>query len=285
MSRFLPSRIQRNFGLKATLNAVYADGIPDDETNRIRSVTAKTVFHNTLHTKRQTDADALFEAFGVDAGTDFLKKVSGKPFDENLGSIMTGADSVTVLTNESIHGLDQLCLQLQGFSAGDEYKEQFEWIDKIKSVTDEQLRNDLLQLVASLIRKETVEELALTIPKILKPNFMAALDKEIKSIDESTADLPPSPGDKPEGEYNEDAANHSNEHLLLDKKSVRIPSKTSPIEICDVLTADKKMIHVKRKLSSSSLSHLFSQGFVSGDLLVTSAEYRDACVKKIDAAA
>ncbi|MEO0490288.1 MAG: DUF6119 family protein, partial [Cyanobacteria bacterium J06659_2] len=40
-----------------------------------------------------------------------------------------------------------------------------------------------------------------------------------------------------------------------------------------------------RKLSSSSLSHLFAQGFVSSDLLVTSAEYRDACVRKIDDAA
>jgi uncharacterized protein (TIGR04141 family) len=73
--------------------------------------------------------------------------------------------------------------------------------------------------------------------------------------------------------------------LLLDKKTVRISSNTSPIEICDVLTADRQMIHVKRKLNSSSLSHLFSQGFVSGDLLVTSAEYRNACVKKIDKAA
>jgi uncharacterized protein (TIGR04141 family) len=45
------------------------------------------------------------------------------------------------------------------------------------------------------------------------------------------------------------------------------------------------MIHVKRKLSSSSLSHLFSQGFVSADLLVTSKEYRLACVEKIDDAA
>lgn len=370
-----PARIQRNFGLKATLNAIYADGVQGEKMNRIRSVTAKTVSQNTLHTKRQTDANALFEVFGVDADADFLKNVSGKPFDESLGSMMTGADLVTIRTDESIDGLDEFCLLLHELSAGDEYKERFEWIDKIQAVKDDQLRSDLLQLVTSLIRDKDIEGLTLTIPKILnweevhhleaswrpgqefeeakleqlvsfledegklqdlegvqlkkkyrllakdnwdtilgggsllkcmageiehngktyilsegdffeiEPDFMAALNQEIEGIDESTADLPPSPGDKPEGEYNEDAANHSDEHLLLDKKTVRITSKTSPIEICDVLTADKHMIHVKRKLSSSSLSHLFSQGFVSGDLLVTSSEYRDACVKKIDDAA
>ncbi len=375
--RFLinPARIQRNFGLKATLNAVYADGVPDDEGDRIRSVTAKTVSHNTLHTKRQTDSNALFEFFGVDADVDFLKNVTGKPFDTSLGSMMTGADSVTVRIEKSIDELDEICLILHDLSIDDNYKERFEWIDKILSISDSQLKDELLELVASRIRDNDLEGLTLTIPRILnweevhhleaswlpdqefqevkidqlvsflddedilqdfegehlkkkftlyaiddkdeqlgggplnkcvageiehngltyilsegdffeiEPNFMEALDREIKDIPKSTADLPSSPGDKKEGDYNIDAANHSDTHLLLDKKTVRISSRTSPIEICDVLTADKQMVHVKRKLSSSSLSHLFSQGFVSSDLLVTSADYRKACVKKIDEAA
>lgn len=370
-----PARIQRNFGLKATLNAIYADGVPDDDTNRIRSVTAKSISQNTLHTKRQTDANALFEVFGVDADVDLLRNVSGKPFSESLGSIMTGADAVTVRIEGSIFRLNELCILLRDLSSGDQYKEKFEWIDKIRYVADDQLRDDLLQHVASLIRRRHIDNLTLTIPKILdweevhhveaswlpdeeseevkldqlisflegngklgnlegvhlrdkyrllakdggggilgggsllnciageimhrrttyilsegeffeiEPDFMNALNAEIGLIAESTVDMPRSPGDKPEGEYNEDAANHSGKHLLLDKKTVRIPSKTSQIEICDVLTADKHMIHVKRKLSSSSLSHLFSQGFVSADLLVTSKEYRLACVEKIDDAA
>ena len=375
--RFLlnPDRIQPNFGLKATLNAIYADGVSDDERNRIRSVTSKTVSQNTLHTKRQTDANALFEFFGVDANADFLKNVSGKPFDESLGSMMTGADSVTVRIDSSIDGLDEICLSLHDLSAKNTYKDRFEWIDKIQIIRENQLKEELLDLVASKIRDNDLEGLTLTIPQILdwedvhhleaswlpgrelqevkldqlvsfleeegtlqdfegehlrkkyellakdemkgqlgggsllkciageikhngtiyilsegdffeiKRDFLEALDQEIKDISVSSADLPPSPGDKPEGEYNEDAANHSTKHLLLDKKTVRINTRTSPIEICDVLTADKQMIHVKRKLSSSSLSHLFSQGFVSGDLLVTSADYRRVCVEKIDEAA
>jgi uncharacterized protein (TIGR04141 family) len=375
--RFLlnPARIQRNFGLKATLNAIYAKGVPTGERNRIRSVTSKTVSHNTLHTKRQTDSNALFEFFGVDANTDFLKNVSGRPFDDSLGSMMTGADSVTVRIDTSLDKLDEVCLSLLELFAKITYKARFGWIDKIKTVTDIQLRDKLLEFVAERIREDDLENLTLAIPKILdwedvhhleaswlpgqefeevkldqlvtyleaedslqdltgdhlkrkyrlfalddngeslgggplfkclageikhngnsyilsegeffevEQDFMKALDKDIDGIAESTANLPSSPGDPPEGEYNEAAANHSDTHLLLDKKTVTISSRTSPIEICDVLTADKQMIHVKRKLRSSSLSHLFSQGFVSGDLLMTSENYRRACVEKIDAAA
>ena len=377
--RFLinSTRIQRNFGLKATLNAIYADGILDDERSRIRSVEAKTVSYNTLHTKRQTDTNALFEFFGVDVDVDFIKNVSGKPIDDSLGSIMTGADSATVRIDKSISDLGEICLILYKLFTRDNYKERFDWIDKIQSITDNILRDKLLELVTSKLRNNDLEGLTLTIPKILNwedvycleaswlpgeilqdaepllntlvtfledknilqnlegehlrkkytlyanddmtkrlgggpllncltgeikhngatfiisegdfyeidSNFLKALDKEIKGIPESTADLPASPGDKPEGDYNEDAANYSDTHLLLDKKTVQINSKTSPIEICDVLTAKKQMIHVKRKLSSSSLSHLFSQGYVSSELLVINEDYRNACVEKIDEAA
>ena len=38
----------------------------------------------------------------------------------------------------------------------------------------------------------------------------------------------------------------------------------SSIEVCDVLTATKKLIHVKKNGGSSVLSHLFNQALVAG---------------------
>lgn len=76
-----------------------------------------------------------------------------------------------------------------------------------------------------------------------------------------------------EGKYNQIAADSSSQFILLDKELVKISSKTSPIEICDVLTLSGQMVHVKRKFSSSSLSHLFAQGYVSSELLSDSQEY------------
>jgi uncharacterized protein (TIGR04141 family) len=48
----------------------------------------------------------------------------------------------------------------------------------------------------------------------------------------------------------------------------------SSIEFCDLLTGDKKLIHVKRYSGSAQLSHLFAQGAVSGELFVQDAQFR-----------
>ncbi len=120
-------------------------------------------------------------------------------------------------------------------------------------------------------------------------DFLADLDAFVAAIPESDVDLPDSRIDAngreiSEGVYNVEAAQHLPTHLLLDKRTVRVAPNTSSIEICDVLTTDRKFVHVKRKLGSASLSHLFSQGYVSGDLFVTSHEYRTAVAAEIAAA-
>lgn len=115
----------------------------------------------------------------------------------------------------------------------------------------------------------------------INTDFKNELDEIIDSIKLSDHKLPDSEGDKKEGDYNEIAAGSSNSYLLLDKKTVRLSGKTSPIEICDILTDNGSFIHVKRKLGSSSLSHLFAQGSVSADLFLMSEEYRRATLDKI----
>jgi uncharacterized protein (TIGR04141 family) len=117
----------------------------------------------------------------------------------------------------------------------------------------------------------------------ISENFLGELDAQINLLEESDLILPPTSNTTSEGEYNEQAAKNSPAFLLLDKETVNIKGKTSPVEICDLLTADGKFVHVKRKLASASLSHLFSQGYVSGDLLQMSQEYREAVLSKIQA--
>ncbi len=122
----------------------------------------------------------------------------------------------------------------------------------------------------------------------IESGFLQQLDADIDQIQESTVVLPPSVRvmvngqlkEIDEGTYNELAAEPAN-HFLLDKKTVVIPGRTSPIEVCDVLTDDRKLVHVKRKFSSSSLSHLFGQGYVSSELFVDSEPYRQKVREKI----
>ncbi|WP_347303668.1 TIGR04141 family sporadically distributed protein [Croceibacterium sp. TMG7-5b_MA50] len=55
----------------------------------------------------------------------------------------------------------------------------------------------------------------------------------------------------------------------------------SRIEFCDLLTADKRLVHVKRYSGSAQLSHLFAQGVVSAELFVTDAEFRRKLNEKL----
>ena len=69
--------------------------------------------------------------------------------------------------------------------------------------------------------------------------------------------------------------------LCLDEETIRPTDATSPIEVCDFLTKNRELIHVKDRTSSSRLSHLFNQGTVSGRVLIADAPARDAVRQRI----
>lgn len=84
-----------------------------------------------------------------------------------------------------------------------------------------------------------------------------------------------------EDTFNKQATAKIDAALLMDKKLVSATSQTTPIELCDILTAAGDLIHVKRHFGSSDLSHLFSQGFVSARLLQEDKAFREAADGKI----
>ncbi len=77
-----------------------------------------------------------------------------------------------------------------------------------------------------------------------------------------------------EGDYNQRVAGDLGCHLL-DKRLVKCSKTTSPIELCDLLTNEKQLIHVKhRKGGSAGLSHLFAQGSVSAEVMLGDRAFR-----------
>lgn len=115
--------------------------------------------------------------------------------------------------------------------------------------------------------------------------YLDQLDDYIGRLQEWNVALPRSGSAEREGPYNERAAKSSQDYLMLDRQTVRVDSSTSPIEICDILTSNGCFVHIKRKLDSSALSHLFAQGAVSGDLLLMSRQFREKTLETIARAA
>lgn len=90
----------------------------------------------------------------------------------------------------------------------------------------------------------------------------------------SNIKLPNCPADKTEGDYNIIAANSNEKYCHMDKKMISVKNGPKQIEACDIFTADKQLIHVKNKGQSSQLSHLFSQGKVSSQCLISDESFR-----------
>lgn len=77
-----------------------------------------------------------------------------------------------------------------------------------------------------------------------------------------------------EGDYNTRAA-AVHGYFLLDKKLVKTDRATSSIELCDLLTPARQLVHVKhRKGGSAGLSHLFAQGGVAAEIMLGDKAFR-----------
>ena len=74
---------------------------------------------------------------------------------------------------------------------------------------------------------------------------------------------------------------HPTEYILMDAKNFTYGGGHSKIELCDILSRDKELIHIKPYSGSSTLSHLFNQATVSAELILSDAEFLALINEKI----
>ena len=106
-------------------------------------------------------------------------------------------------------------------------------------------------------------------------DFVTKTNADFAVIPQSNLKLPEYKGGG-EGAYNSSvaAAEPARFALLDDKKKVMHGGGHGQIEICDLLSIDRELIHVKMYGKSAVFSHLFAQGFVSGQLIQIDADFR-----------
>lgn len=106
-------------------------------------------------------------------------------------------------------------------------------------------------------------------------DFVEEVNRDLASLLPDSPDSLPVWGDEHEDAYNARVAGDSGGHLvLMDRVMVSHPAMASPIEFCDLFSDDRRLIHVKRYGQSSILSHLFMQGLVSANSLLSDAQFR-----------
>ena len=101
-------------------------------------------------------------------------------------------------------------------------------------------------------------------------SFIKQIDNELLKIKYSKIQLPPFKQDEHEGLYNMRVSNNRN-IICLDRNNIMVGG--SPVEPCD-LFIDKKFIHIKHWVGSSTFSHLLSQGKISASLFLNDTNFR-----------
>jgi uncharacterized protein (TIGR04141 family) len=111
----------------------------------------------------------------------------------------------------------------------------------------------------------------------VEPQYASRVLGFVQSISENADGLPEGVLGANEEDYNASVEEHDPARFaLLDRVTFTPTGGSSPIEFCDLLSASRQLIHVKKRYSSATLSHLFSQGAVSADLFLHDQELRAA---------
>lgn len=113
-------------------------------------------------------------------------------------------------------------------------------------------------------------------------DFLARIKAEYDAIPGSKLKLPAYTGGG-EGAYNISVASAEPAiyDCLDDTKKVMHGGGQGQVEICDLFTTNGELIHVKMYGKSSVLSHLFSQGFVSGQIIQIDPGFREKVRSKL----
>lgn len=67
----------------------------------------------------------------------------------------------------------------------------------------------------------------------------------------------------------------------MDRNTVTFPGERGPVEVCDIFTAQRQLVHVKRGLDAHDLSHLFMQGLNSAGLFRNMPYFREQTRAKL----
>ncbi|MCV6624040.1 MAG: TIGR04141 family sporadically distributed protein [Cellvibrionaceae bacterium] len=115
---------------------------------------------------------------------------------------------------------------------------------------------------------------------IVNSDFVDSVDKYLEDFDSYDFELPIYAHDR-EDDYNEFVTEKYDNIELMDKKFVKIGGPYDKLEFCDLIKDSSEFIHVKYYRSSSTLSHLFSQGFVASEAFISDSDFRNRLNEKL----
>ncbi|WP_100915517.1 TIGR04141 family sporadically distributed protein [Pseudoalteromonas spongiae] len=349
--------IERDFGLKVTLNSVDPD--------KLRSLDKASYDHNPLNSRTQSTVDVDIFNLHLDSEMEMLYAVTGTSLVEEFGSNVTGRDALTIAVEANLSDIPKiLSVAINKYRSN--LPAKFSWVENINRVRDydeiELLDMELEQYLDNKVYdhfwlgepeivdwesqigysfdmyQKTLRHVTLSFddfinylngitPTIdmMKNNVIHVNNSEyqsvkswpvyrclyaeitfgadnyilrngvwykinrdfVSSVDDYLKDLDIHPFKFPvyshddEGDYNQYVASTHSDFCLMDKKNIQIGGVYDKLEHCDLIRNGNEFVHVKLYRSSSTLSHLFSQGFVAAEAFIKDQDYREKLNPKL----
>jgi len=151
---------EERFGLKVVLNSV----------SKVRSIDKRTFDAIAGQTKTQAIRDTSVMNFGIDVERDLLRAMTGSPIDTELGSRMSGIDSLSVDANLTLDYLPDLLAKYYTKSTETTYQEgDFAFIDQIRAISEKGIVKMLDEVLVEKLTTRDFEplEIEMAIPEII----------------------------------------------------------------------------------------------------------------------
>ena len=155
--------IIENFGIKTALNII---------KKGIKKIEKRSFTNGLKDVIEQRGQIGEISDFGFDVEQDVMKSIVGetKPIYKPLfGKSVVGKDAITLSTEIKIDGLNNLLIELYKAYEKDDYKENFNWFDKLSLVKDKKLIENLnSELIRKIKNIEDEEVLWAAVPEIIE---------------------------------------------------------------------------------------------------------------------
>lgn len=352
-----PEAIERDFGLRVTLNSVNPD--------KLRSLDKASYDHNPLNSRTQSTMDVDIFNLHLDSEMEMLYAVTGASLVKEFGSHVTGRDALTIAVEADLSDIPAILSEsINRYRS--KLPEKFRWVENINRVRDldeieildlelnqhfntgkfndfwlgepeiidwenqigysfdmypKTLRHvvlsfsDYITFLAGIT--PTVELMKNHVVHVnnseyqsvkcwsiyrclyaevnydancyilrngvwykINNDFVTAVDEYLKDLKIYPLKFPIYSHDREE-DYNSHVSKTEKGFCLMDKKNIQIGGVYDKLEHCDLIRNGNEFVHVKLYRSSSTLSHLFSQGFVAAEAFIKDSLYREKLNPKL----
>jgi len=153
---------ESRFGLRIALNSIQYDSLRSLDYNKMDGVPSIV--------RNQVSRLTGIEDFNIDTQVNLLKSITGTPPEErqeDIGSSMTGADSLALNSSVTVNGILAKLDQLYELYNSEAYKQHFAWVDNIEAIGDHVMIGRLDQKLLEKINARQTENVWMAIPSIV----------------------------------------------------------------------------------------------------------------------